>query len=721
MIIDLKNNELFVEDEIEFEKTHSFVFGKNGTGKSTLTGLIESQCEEYDVRVFQGFEKLIGDNKTLNAIVLGEENKEINEKIEEKNKEFEEKLYEKRKILLKIEEPQKGIDNLWTKKSSSVQVYSKKNKEIEDFCRQSAAKIKNIQNPQISIPSYNIKNFNEEIKFANLLQETQIKIYEDVLKSDVKMANYIVFPTIDLVTLLNEVNEILQSKVTEKIRIARIENNNDKRDFAEKGFKIHQRGDICAFCGSIIEDETFDELERYFLADDIVEFQMLIGEKLSYISELKNELNNVIIDEKNFYSEFKEEVNRIKQEVEEIIKEQKVFFQGLIDKLILKQGNLFTKCDIVTCGIPKNFDLVGTDYNDLVKQNNMGDLATKQKFARTNLRYHYIQKMLDEFEYKVKEIERKQLYELYEKIQEEIDAEREKIVGKGGIDDQIRKLQNEIAELQNKTKSEKKLAENINKKLRNMVSFELEHCEREKEKGFYVVRCLRTGKLRDIREVSTGEKNIIAFLYFIEKLEELSEDNEKKKDRIIVFDDPMNSNDDTMQYLIIDELQALIKRVKAPNRFILLTHNNHFYLNVKYKRNYNENTFIHLLLDGKATHIEYIKKETDDFKTSYAGLWEELIFLYNSDGAAAEMLLNPIRRIVETYTKFNEINKYKFCENQKGAMKLFNVNSHSIDDLEADLNGKTKKEIVRLLKGCFEDNGAEAHFRSYWKENDELI
>ena len=37
-----------------------------------------------------------------------------------------------------------------------------------------------------------------------------------------------------------------------------------------------------------------------------------------------------------------------------------------------------------------------------------------------------------------------------------------------------------------------------------------------------------------------------------------------------------------MQYLIIEKLQRLMKRLRPTDHFILLTHNKHFYLNVKY-------------------------------------------------------------------------------------------------------------------------------------------
>ena len=40
-------------------------------------------------------------------------------------------------------------------------------------------------------------------------------------------------------------------------------------------------------------------------------------------------------------------------------------------------------------------------------------------------------------------------------------------------------------------------------------------------------------------------------------------------------------------------------------------------------------------------------------------------------------------------------------------------------NLEADLNGKSKHQIMQILRGCFADNGVEGHFTHYWKETDE--
>lgn len=124
----------------------------------------------------------------------------------------------------------------------------------------------------------------------------------------------------------------------------------------------------------------------------------------------------------------------------------------------------------------------------------------------------------------------------------------------------------------------------------------------------------------------------------------------------------MNSNDDTMQYLIITELQKILKDTEKnelgqdmDTKFkndikVIMTHNNHFYLNVKYGiKNYNNNYFYHFR-KGDKTAIKLLTSEKDDFKTNYEQLWQELIFLY--DSKKPEFMINPIRRICESFEKF---------------------------------------------------------------------
>lgn len=75
----------------------NYIYGKNGTGKSSLVKAIKEQYEnQYDLHIFQGFNSIIGTDDELNAIALGSENTEITKQISEVNnkiKEIESSIY----------------------------------------------------------------------------------------------------------------------------------------------------------------------------------------------------------------------------------------------------------------------------------------------------------------------------------------------------------------------------------------------------------------------------------------------------------------------------------------------------------------------------------------------------------------------------------------------------------------------------------------------------
>lgn len=74
----------FSTNRLDNLKLKNFIYGKNGTGKSSIATCIEEQySEDYDVRVFQGYERIIAEQGQLNSITLGIKNVELQPKIEE--------------------------------------------------------------------------------------------------------------------------------------------------------------------------------------------------------------------------------------------------------------------------------------------------------------------------------------------------------------------------------------------------------------------------------------------------------------------------------------------------------------------------------------------------------------------------------------------------------------------------------------------------------------
>ncbi|MDM8101721.1 AAA family ATPase [Oceanobacillus oncorhynchi] len=720
MHLDLASSILFKDDNLALDKDINFIFGKNGTGKSTISNLIkDTKVTDFDVRIFQGFESVLGEDDRLNAVILGEENKSVNKQVNEIDKDILNINSEIEKIKLTISQPEDDkTENLYSEHQNALNEKKKKENEIIKFYTDSARQISKDNKLVNNARSYNRNVFKGEIAKSKYLDKGAIEKFENTLKSEKKFAKEMFFPTLGLDKYLDSVNEILNAKVESKIIIEELQNDSEKLTFAQTGLEIHSEDDNCAFCGNKVSGERLHALKSYFSADEVKGLSERIIKGKELVSQQINMLTDLNIIKNDFYPNFIESVNKLEKDLADLKVKQLTFFQNLEDSLDDKQKHLFEQRDKLDLEIPSSFNDISKEYAALVEKNNdfANNFVENQENAKRELRYHEVFKLVEDFQLGVKNTELESLEKTEESAREAIEKETDKIKKN---EDKIVKLREDISKLLQQTKNTRKLAENINKKLKTSVTFELFRKE-ENEQEFYEVKGTN-GEIRTIKELSTGEKNIIAFLYFIEKLNEIDESSEKEN-RIIVFDDPMNSNDDTMQYLIVDELHLLMKNCQKRNsadKFILLTHNVFFYLNcsleAKNGRNgknpFEENNFYRLLSDNKQSQIIKIMNNNQDFKTNYEAMWHELVFLFNED--KTEMMLNPIRRIIETYTIFNGIEG--FYKDNKDAKNLFNTNSHYFPDLEADLNGKTREEIRNIMKQCFKSNNAENHFNKHWK------
>lgn len=709
--LDLLGEGLFIDNELCLDNKVSVIFGKNGTGKSTLTKLFRNQITSYDIRIFQGFEGVVGDNKKLNAVVLGEENNETEKEIEINKNMISNKEIEIKHIEENILENSQNDDNIWSRHRKKKSEYNIQRNSLEEFYISSARVIKNTSSPQISETSYNKANFEREISEAALLLPYEIDVLKKTINISVREAKKIIEPVIDLRDILYSANELLNKKVSRYIVIEEFKGNKGKEAFAELGMQLHKAGDKCAFCGNDFTAERETLIQTFFSANEIELFKCDLKKFTEKLDRMKNDVESLLIDKNMFYPEYEKNILDINIEFSKQKNSLIEFLLRVRKEIVDKSKSLSESISAFEIEIPVGLSKCIKEYNELVEENNSSNLVAQQSVAKRKLRLHEVKKLVEEFRYDVEKTKLDALKDEFSIIDSDYSQEKKKIQM---LKTEIAIVEKEITRLRALTKNEEKLADEINKKLKFYVSFQLIYVKNEENNGFYRIRCNRSLEERDIDKLSTGEKNIIAFLYFMEKLFEVTEGI--KLPKLIVFDDPMNSNDDTMQYVIIEELQKLFHVVKNNDKLVIFTHNCHFYLNVKYKLGgYKENTFIHLRSYGKNIKINRLANEKDDFKTNYEALWKELKFLNEHPDANESMLLNPIRRIIETYSKFNAINKIDMLSKVVGAKKLFNVNSHSIDDLEAELNGKDKQIIINMLKECFSGIEAERHFNQHWE------
>ncbi len=733
----------FEDEEIDFSKSINIIYGKNGTGKSSICRLMKEQWKDKEVCIFRGFNELLDENEKLNAIVLGEDNSKINKEVtslEEEISEIEREIEEKKE---NIEEPKEGDDrvNLFTEKRDLENQKTKKKNREDKIYTAGASKVK--QKGSLSLfdgKQYDKNNFKNDLKEAKeqgKLSKEEIKTLRETItvveKDNVDEINSVF---IDLKEERNRINSLLQKTVEPTENILELKDV-QKQDFAKAGLGCHKPNENCAFCGNVITKERYEKVKRYFSSDDIKTFEKEIQKKLEFI---KTEINLEVIniDEKLFYPEFQEKIKALKKEIMLVAQERRNVLNSLKSSLKEKKGKLFKKMDILNEKMPEDLKEKINEYNEIAKENNQytKDLERNKEEARKKYRYHEINVFLKE-----KNKNNKNYDEELESIKGEIQTLEGRIEEK---DAEIREVKNKIDELNKDIDNKKKekegllagtknteiLANNINEKIKGTVNFRLCRNKEEGEQEFYEIKEKIDGReetTRPITKLSDGEKNIIAFLYFIESL---NEPDKKDREKIIVFDDPMNSNDDTMQYLITSEIENIVKsiylnekdkniKMGSKDKLILLTHNAHFYLNnlgrlpgIGRDGGYSRyNIYKFMTIDGK-TIIKKIDEASEDIKSGYQALWKEVVFLY--EYKKPDFMLNLIRRIIETFCSFCAISKDDFYKGSKELKKLLDVNSHGIEDLEADLNGKDQEQIKDLFSEIFECNGYKEHFDQLW-------
>lgn len=239
----------------------------------------------------------------------------------------------------------------------------------------------------------------------------------------------------------------------------------------------------------------------------------------------------------------------------------------------------------------------------------------------------------------------------------------------------ITNLKDQLRGKQVKVKDTTTAMKNINDMLRdaNFQGFELRpHVDVAHPSGsgnpinYEVVRT-STGDVAE--DLSEGEKNFIAFLYFLQKVFGNDGDQEDMREKIVVIDDPVSSMDSSTLFIVGEQIRKMVEicRNNADNRdavmkgnfikqIFVLTHNAYFHREVTYPHadRYEFVSFYLVRKIDNRSSVHLCDKQNPDepterinvnpVKNSYAALWEEY-----KEVSSVVPLMNAIRRILEYY------------------------------------------------------------------------
>ncbi len=262
-------------------------------------------------------------------------------------------------------------------------------------------------------------------------------------------------------------------------------------------------------------------------------------------------------------------------------------------------------------------------------------------------------------------------------LESDIDAYKK---SKKAIEGAVKKFDDKVKELQGKYRKLERIITDFNSKVINTKAtvdsinvhltdsgfegFSLR--EKKGVKGVYeIIR--EDGTI--VENLSEGERNFIAFLYFYHVVRGSLSEIDSGKDKIVVIDDPVSSMDNSALFIVsalVREMLAVCSnnvQFETPEfdgnyikQIFILTHNTFFHREITYNmvRHYRYVTFFKISKKNNISSVDPCVIETkvvseknknyNPVQNSYSALWEEYDKL-----EAPIPLMNVIRRILEYY------------------------------------------------------------------------
>lgn len=591
----------------KFGKINIF-YGRNYSGKTTLSRIFRGMengklsdkyiCPEFSVKFQDGIDvnqtNLKGHGKLVRVFnedfvrenlrfisnpeddiepfaILGSDNVEIEKEIEIIEKEIgssvlgQENGLEKQRVELrkKYQEIKDKLDKL---KSALAE-------EKSDFSTNKKTGIK--YNPQkFGNQNYNISKLENDIEAINSKKYTALspeeksekeRLISETPKETIAKINLF---ELNFVEYSESVRRLITSSVAETERIEQLVKDAILHKWAHQGYELHHtKFENCAFCGSFITKERWDDLEKHF----DVNSEKLVKQIIDLIKKIEFERTQIEgigeLDKNLFYSKFHSKVEELNARSNKWLKDYRNNLNNLIGQLRSRQDDILsTKVFIPVNDICSEYDSINQSYevvrceaNDYTK-----NMTSEQNNAKIALRLNEVAIFF----------KNSRIMEKNKNIEECTEAFNE-ISNEGiSIKRKIEEKQKQLSEKKRQLNNEEKGAVKVNEYLRHyfghkFLTLEAQnlHTDDLTQKKFKFC-VMRDGK--KAFHLSEGECSLLAFCYFLAKLDDV---NTKGQKPIIWIDDPISSLDNNHIFFIYSLLFEELVVKDQGEQIFLSTHN----------------------------------------------------------------------------------------------------------------------------------------------------
>lgn len=636
----------------------NFFYGNNGAGKSSIAHAIEENdgiiwadgrsAEDFDVLIYnQDYinRNFVNYGELQGVFIFGEEDIEAKKRIQQLTEEKKKKSEERTAALEEYKKKNTGIDTALT--------------DFQDTCFSKTAKIRKRFEKAMDGKKQK-KGFADAVLNETNPTEhdsTELERFYDVAFDDTARA----YPEFKKVGTAPTYGKLPGKDLLDKMIVSSSDTPFAKfmkalgttaSDWVRDGHTHYSAAAAgkCPYCQQKLPAHFEDDIAACFDAQyqqDIRDLQQFGDayekETLEIVRVLKDNLDDVMASvnikpyqDKIAFLESSFEINR--QRIAEKIKEPtKTVSLEDTDSLLLEIGNMID-------GI-----------NKLIKSNN--DVVSEKRSSKSKCKMEIMQHLAFLLDAEVRSY-----HDEVNRLKKEVDD----ITTRGK---QLRKdisaLSVEISELNKRNANTAAAIESINKILKDsgFQGFRL-RAKEDDENVYEVIR--EDGSVAE--NLSEGERNFIAFLYFYHQVRG-SMNGEELKEKIVVIDDPVSSMDSTALFLVSAIVREMINvcrnnteylNPKVPGDYIkqlfILTHNVYFHREITYKQvgYYNCTSFYMIRKNDNISTIKLCKRQSKEVpseeenynpvQNSYASLWDELRDIQTTIPA-----LNVMRRILEYY------------------------------------------------------------------------
>lgn len=613
---------------------------------------------------------------------------------------------------------------------------------LDSKLRTTASKIKNLKNPSVVVGNkYDIRDIKEEFEkhsahFPILPSQDDEKAVAE-LEKNVEQAKIRILEKninkpqkIDLVsfdknfnfTLFLENSKKLLSKVVSVSNILdEYKDSPDKINWIKHGVDIHgDNPEKCVFCGNSIDSDLIKNLKLAF-SDEL---RSLENQLVLQNNRIKSEIQKLDaipnINKEDYFKDSVSDIQNINKEIENNTDNRKRVLEILESKISEKQRDIFSKIEINDLNWIDFSEIqveINSLYDDTIKQiEQFEDRKTK---SLDFLRRYYIVKEFPVPEFTKLSQEVDQLQEDMEKINL-----KQKI-----LNEEKEKFEKDISELEGSLKSESEAVKRINMILQNSLAHsEMSLKSVDDEEGIYFEVSRNEERAYNLSE---GEKSLIAFAYYITRLESLS--TEEKSKAILFIDDPVSSLDENNIFYIYNLIFCLLEK-KEFLQYFLSTHNLDF---LKYTNRFSNKKDYYLIEKIKEaenipskSYIKNLPNYLSNKVTEFVFLFEQIYRVATEDEDENNFSVfynfpNNGRKFIETllYFKYpdyktnndDKIINYFGGENAPFIQRINNEYSHGEDRFDRTrnpINTCEFKHDARIILGVLHQNDPE-QFKSF--------